>query len=134
MRYLSASQARQIVHQCSISPQRIFNELLKNVQIKIHILASLQQFDMLWECPMMLESLPVFDTMEYTNKIADHLQRYGYFVQYFKPNGLYISWRFKRSQRNQTVSSKKTKTPVVLTTKPRKKPWEQQCLKFWDPL
>lgn len=98
MKYLSAKQARKINKQCTIPPQKILDELIKQLQLKIQISASLQFQTILWECPYFVASLPVYDRTEQRNKVARHLVEYGYYVKPFDPCRIYISWRYPTMQ------------------------------------
>lgn len=93
-KYLSAAGALKIVERQAFPFERILDTLIRKVEYKIRIVATLKGFHCFWSVPFVYATVPAYDTAKMTQEISSHLDKQGFHVRVMAPTTLWISWRF----------------------------------------
>lgn len=92
--YLTAAGALKIVERQAFPIEKILNTLIRKVEYKIRIIATLKGFHCFWSVPFVYVMVPAYDTPKMTRQIFEHLVKQNFHVRVLTPTSLWISWRF----------------------------------------
>lgn len=102
-KYLTASGARRLVEKRGFPLSQILDTLIKKVEVKIRIVATMKQCQTLWSVPFVYASVPAYDTVKMTHAIAEHLKKQGFYIKMLGTTTLWISWLYATDETKQKL-------------------------------
>lgn len=95
-KYLTATAALRIVEKQAFPFKRTLDTLIRKVEYKIRIVATLKGFHTFWSVPLVYATVPAYDSVKMSQHIAKHLEKQGFHVRVVGPITLWVSWKFAR--------------------------------------
>ena len=92
--YLTAMAAMKIVERQAFPFQKTLDTLIRKVEYKIRIVATLKGFHTFWSVPLVYATVPAYDSVKMSTNIASHLRKNGFYVRIVGPTTLWISWKY----------------------------------------
>ena len=93
-KYLTAQAALKIVERQSFPVEKILDTLIRKVEYKIRIVATLKGFHTFWYVPFVYAAVPAYNSPRMCTHIAQHLRDNGFYVKPVGPVSLWISWKY----------------------------------------
>lgn len=95
-KYLTATSALNIVKRQTFPIEKMLDALIKKVEYKIRIVATLKGCHMFWTVPLVYATIPAYDADNMAYLIDQHLKKQGFFVRHINSSTLWISWKYAK--------------------------------------
>lgn len=95
--YLSAKDAYDLRKSHAVSEFRTIYGIIEDLEKRIHMSASTGSYDILYNIPLYMPNLPIYNAVELRPHVMDHFRRHGYKVLPINQHGIpqtafYVSW------------------------------------------
>lgn len=94
--FLTAKDARDLSQTYTVSQYRTVYGLVEDTERRIHMAASAGAHDLLYDIPVYMNSLPMYNPLVIKPVLIDHFRRQGYVVIDDMPNmartQFYLNW------------------------------------------
>lgn len=95
VKHLTAEDARKIVQLHAFPISRMLEMLIRKAEYRIRIIATLKGVHTFWSVPFIYTTIPAYDSVKMTTRVADHLAKRGFHVKVVAPCTIWVSWRYK---------------------------------------
>lgn len=95
VRYLTADDCVRIRYGKQAAIYKAMQHLIKIIQEKLRMAATMMQRDIIYRVPAMLCDFPMYDLQDMLVALKQHFANQKFYVQHLPPDVLYISFRYR---------------------------------------